>query len=101
LEAGVYANCPDPSFRDAKKAIDLIQHAIALDVAHPVYLTILALAYYRSGDFEDAVLTQQRALRFLRPAGWHWPNVCSVQVNTGARELREPAQKHSPTKTTS
>ena len=62
LAAGVYADCPDPAYRDPEKAIALIEHAIALDVVHPTYLTVLALAYFRSGQLEQAVVTQRQAL---------------------------------------
>jgi tetratricopeptide (TPR) repeat protein len=62
LAAGVYVDCPDPAYRDSEKAIALIEHAIALDLDHPTYLTVLALAYFRSGKLEQAVVTQRQAL---------------------------------------
>jgi len=63
LWAGTYADCPDEQFRDLPKAILLIERAIALDSGrHPTYLTVLALAYFRSGQFEKAVSTQKQAL---------------------------------------
>ena len=46
--AGVYVDCPDPAYRNPEKAVALIEHAVALDVEHPTYLTVLALAYFRS-----------------------------------------------------
>lgn len=61
LAAGVYADCPDSSLRDPAKAIALIQHAIALS-PNPTYLTVLALAYYRSGDPEKAAAVQRQAV---------------------------------------
>lgn len=61
MEAGVYVDCPDPTHRDPAKGIRLIQHAIALS-PNPTYLTVLALAYFRSGDVEKAVATQKQAL---------------------------------------
>ena len=61
LAAGVYADCPDPSHRDPAKAINLINHAISLS-PNPTYLTVLALAYFRSGDLEKAVITQRHAI---------------------------------------
>ena len=71
LEAGVYTDCPDPQYRDPEKAIALIQHAIALDVDHPAYLTVLALSYFRSRQFEKAVVTQRQALESPRfPPGY-------------------------------
>jgi hypothetical protein len=60
--AGVYADCPDPAYRNPEKAVALIEHAIALDVEHPTYLTVLALAYFRSGQLQKAVVTQRRAV---------------------------------------
>lgn len=62
LAAGVYADCPDLTFRDQEKAIALIEHAISLDIQHPTYLTVLALAYFRSGKLEKAIVTQRQAL---------------------------------------
>jgi tetratricopeptide (TPR) repeat protein len=60
--AGVYVDCPDPAHRNPEKAIALIEHAIALDVEHPTYLTVLALTYFRSGELEKAIVTQRQAL---------------------------------------
>ena len=69
--AGVYVDCQDPARRDPEKAIALIEHAIALDIEHPTYLTILALAYFRSGQLEKAVITQRQALESPRfPPGY-------------------------------
>src|SRR5207302_1871643 len=59
---GVYVDCPDPAYRNPEKAVALIEHAVALDVEHPTYLTVLALAYFRSGQLEKAVVTQRQAL---------------------------------------
>jgi tetratricopeptide (TPR) repeat protein len=62
LEASIYADCPDPQFRNQQKAVRLIEHAIALDGGHPTYLTVLALAYFRLGQLGKAVTTQKQAL---------------------------------------
>jgi tetratricopeptide (TPR) repeat protein len=71
LAAGVYADCPESQYRDPEKAIALIEHAIALDVDHPTYLTVLALSYFRSGQLEKAVITQRQALESPRfPPGY-------------------------------
>jgi tetratricopeptide (TPR) repeat protein len=59
--AGIYSDCPDPTFRDPEKAIALIERAIALD-KNPTYLTVLALAYFRSGRLEKAAATQKQAV---------------------------------------
>jgi tetratricopeptide (TPR) repeat protein len=71
LAAGVYVDCPDPTYRNPEKAIALIEHAIALDAEHPTYLTVLALAYFRSGKLQLAVDTQRQALESPRfPPGY-------------------------------
>jgi tetratricopeptide (TPR) repeat protein len=59
--AGVYSDCPDPLFRNQAKAIALIEKAISLD-KNPTRLTVLAMAYFRSGRLEDAVATQKQAV---------------------------------------
>ncbi len=91
LEAGVYSDCPDPAFRDPGKAVTLIEHAIALDIEHPTYLTVLALAYSRSGNLEKAAVTQRQAIESPRfPSAYH---------EDALRQLRDyesalAAQKH-------
>jgi Flp pilus assembly protein TadD len=71
LEAGVYTDCPDLQYRDPAKAIAPIEHAIALDVEHPAYLTVLALSYFRSGSLDKAIITQRQALESPRfPPGY-------------------------------
>lgn len=61
MAAGVYADCPDPARRDPAKAIALIKQAIELS-PNPTYLTVLALAYFRSGDLDKAIATQRQAV---------------------------------------
>jgi hypothetical protein len=61
-QAGLYANCPDSSMRDPKKAIILAERAISLDRSHPTYLTLLASAYASDGQIEMAIITQKKAL---------------------------------------
>jgi hypothetical protein len=90
LAAGVYADCPDSAFRDPEKAISLIQHAIALDVEHPTYLTVLALAYFRSGKLEQAVVTQRQALESPRfPPAYREEATRQLQEYEGAFATRK------------
>jgi len=70
MEAGVYADCPDSSWRDPAKAIALINRAISLS-PNPTYLTVLALAYSRSGELGKAVEAQRQAIESLQfPPGY-------------------------------
>lgn len=85
LEAGVYSDCTDAQFRDFGKAVVLIQHAIALDVEHPTYLTVLASAYAQNGQLGQAVNTQRQALESARfPPGYR---------EEAERQLREYEQE--------
>ena len=89
--AGVYVDCPDPGYRNPEKAVALIEHAVALDVEHPTYLTVLALAYFRSGKLEKAVVTQRQALESPRfPPGYR--EEATAQLREYERALA--AQKH-------
>jgi len=89
--AGVYVDCPDPAYRNSEKAIALIEHAIALDVEHPTYLTVLALAYFRSGNLEKAVVTQRQALESRKfPPGYR--EEATAQLRDYERALA--AQSH-------
>jgi tetratricopeptide (TPR) repeat protein len=89
--AGVYVDCPDPAYRNSVKAIELIEHAIALDVEHPTYLTVLAFAYFRSGKLEKAVVTQRQALESPKfPRGYR--EEATAQLREYERALA--AQNH-------
>ena len=89
--AGVYADCPDPAHRNPEKAVALIEHAIALDIEHPTYLTVLALAYFRSGKLEKAVVTQRQALESPKfPPGYR--EEATAQLRDYERALA--AQNH-------
>lgn len=87
LSAGVLVDCPDPLQRDYEAAITLIKRAVALD-DNPTYLTVLALAYFRSGKVEEAVSTQRNALVSKRfPPGYR---------EEATKQLREYERALSP-----
>jgi tetratricopeptide (TPR) repeat protein len=90
MAAGVYADCPDPSHRDQAKAIELINRAMALS-PNPTYLTVLALAYFRSGDLEKAVTSQKQAVESSQfPPGYR--DDALRQLHTYEKALA--AEKH-------
>jgi hypothetical protein len=94
LEAGVYTDCPDPQYRDPVKAIALIEHAIALDVEHPTYLTVLALSYFRSGQPEKAIVTQRQALESPRfPPGYREEATNQLREYERAAAAQKPPQR--------
>jgi tetratricopeptide (TPR) repeat protein len=62
--ASFYANCPDTSLRDSKKAIEFA--SIACEMTHwrnPDYLETLATAYAASGDYQTAMKWLQKSLQ--------------------------------------
>ncbi|HEX9249441.1 MAG TPA: family 16 glycoside hydrolase [Gemmatimonadaceae bacterium] len=62
LESGVYAGCPDTTYRDDRRALSTALRAIELDPSRPTLLTILAFAYFGAGDCASAIAAQKRAL---------------------------------------
>jgi hypothetical protein len=64
LESSVYSGCPDSTRRDPRRAVEAIQHAIALDSLRGGArgLVLLASAYASSGDLAEAVRLMKQAL---------------------------------------
>jgi hypothetical protein len=61
-QASLYANCADSLQRNPQKAVTAAQKAVSLDRGHPTYLTILAAAYAKNGQLEQAIAAQKKAL---------------------------------------
>ena len=88
--AGIYSDCPDPAFRNQAKAVSLIKNAIALE-KNPTYLTVLAMAYFRSGQLKEAVATQKQAVESPKfPPGYRGEAILQLHEFEGALA----AQKH-------
>jgi len=68
LLATIFAQCPDPKYRNGPKAVVLAKKAVDLK-PNPEYLSTLALAYVEADQFDHAILTQQRAMEMLREQG--------------------------------
>jgi len=61
--AWVLATCPDPAFRDGKRAVELAERVCkATNHAVAIMLDSLAAAYAEAGRFQDAVAMARRAL---------------------------------------
>jgi hypothetical protein len=54
--------CPDPSFRDAARALTHAQKAVALDPANAGFAALLGMAQYRVGEWQAAVVTLEKAV---------------------------------------
>lgn len=58
--AWLFATCPEDAYRDAKRALEYANQAVAKE-KDAVSLTLLAAAYAENGNFEEAVKTQEQA----------------------------------------
>jgi tetratricopeptide (TPR) repeat protein len=62
--AWLWATCPDPKFRDGKKAVESARKGCELtDWKNANHLAALAAAYAEAGQFDDAIRWQMKALK--------------------------------------
>ena len=66
--AWLLATCPDARYRDGVKAVELAQKAVELS-PRASFLDTLASAYAEVGKFEDAIITQEKAITLLKKEG--------------------------------
>jgi tetratricopeptide (TPR) repeat protein len=60
--AWLWATCPDAKFRDGQRALESARKAVDLFPKNAGFLDTLAAAYAETGNFEEAVRCQERAL---------------------------------------
>jgi len=63
--AWLLATCPDSGYRDGQKALESAQKAMGLNPG-ACNLDILAAAYAETGQFEEAIATQKKAIALLK-----------------------------------
>ncbi len=63
--AWLLVTCPDKTLRNARESLSLAQKACVLDEQEWKHFGTLAAAYAANGDFEEAVIGQERAISML------------------------------------
>jgi tetratricopeptide (TPR) repeat protein len=58
--AELLATCPDPKYRDGRRAVELAMKAVELDKSDGVYRRTLAWAQYRAGDWKAAIAAMEK-----------------------------------------
>ena len=66
--AWLMATCPEGKYRDGKSAVELAEKALKL-LKIPYTLDTLAAAYAEAGRFQEAIKSQERAIRKLKQEG--------------------------------
>ena len=59
--AWLLATHPDPEIRDPARAVELAKQAVELNPAHRAYWNTLGIAYYRAGNWKDAVTALEKS----------------------------------------
>jgi len=90
------ATCPDDKYRDGNKAIGFAKKALELDTNSSQLLDIFAAAYAEAGKFEDAIKTQQKAIKMLnekdkaKELSEYTEHLNFYKANKPWREKKEP-----------
>jgi tetratricopeptide (TPR) repeat protein len=63
VRAWLWATCPDPKFRDGRRALESAKKAVELSPKDAGFLDTLAAAHAETGNFEEAIRCQERALQ--------------------------------------
>jgi serine/threonine protein kinase len=72
LRAWLLANCPDPSLRDARRAVELARRATTLVPQELGYWTTLGLAHYRAGSWQEAVEALSKPQHLFESSCWNF-----------------------------
>jgi Flp pilus assembly protein TadD len=64
--AWLLATCPDPKFRDTRRAVELAKKAAELDPKQGYFWSTLGTAHYRVGEWKDGIDALKKADELLQ-----------------------------------
>jgi uncharacterized protein HemY len=101
--AAFLTTCPDPKYRDAKRAVELATKAVKQDANNGVYWAVLGMAQYRAANCKEAIKAIEKArqlnaakdsLFFLAMAYWQCAD--KEQARQRYDEAIHWMQQHAP-----
>jgi len=101
--AAFLTTCPDPKYRDAKRAVELATKAVQQDSNNGVFWAVLGMAQYRAGNCKEAIKAIEKArernaakdsLFFLAMAYWQCAD--KEQARQRYDEAIQWMQQHAP-----
>jgi serine/threonine protein kinase/WD40 repeat protein len=84
--AWLLATCPEASFRDPARAVELAKKATALEAQKGIFWNTLGTAQYRAGNWKDAVGALEKSLKLQGDNSWDWFLLAMAGWQLGEKE---------------
>jgi tetratricopeptide (TPR) repeat protein len=84
--AWLLATCPEATFRDPVRAVELAKKATALAPQQGIFWNTLGTARYRAGNWKDAIGALEKSLKLQGDNGFDWFFLAMAHWQLGEKE---------------